>query len=95
MILRNPNAVKWYTDKLRTVLDSGVDCFKTDFGERIPVNVVYYDGSDPHAMHNYYTYLYNKAVFNLLKEVKGREGSGIVRAECDGRRTAVPGTLGW
>ena len=69
----NPDAVKWYTDKLRTVLDSGVDCFKTDFGERIPVNVVYYDGSDPHAMHNYYTYLYNKAVFNLLKEVKGEK----------------------
>ena len=37
------------------------------------MNVVYYDGSDPHAMHNYYTYLYNKAVFNLLKEVKGEK----------------------
>lgn len=67
----NPDAVKWYTDKLRTVLDCGVDCFKTDFGERIPIDVTYYDGSDPHAMHNYYTYLYNKAVFELLKEVKG------------------------
>ena len=67
----NPDAVKWYTDKLRTVLDCGVDCFKTDFGERIPVDVVYHDGSDPQAMHNYYTYLYNQAVFNLLKEVKG------------------------
>ena len=30
----------------------------------------YYDGSDPVSMHNYYTYLYNKAVFDLLKEVK-------------------------
>ena len=67
----NPDAVKWYTDKLKTVLDCGVDCFKTDFGERIPVDVVYHDGSDPQAMHNYYTYLYNQAVFNLLKEVKG------------------------
>ena len=67
----NPDAVKWYTDKLRTVLDCGVDCFKTDFGERIPVDVVYHDGSDPQAMHNYYTYLYNQAVFSLLKEVKG------------------------
>lgn len=67
----NPAAVKWYTDKLKTLLDCGVDCFKTDFGERIPVNVSYYDGSDPQAMHNYYTYLYNKTVFNLLKEVKG------------------------
>lgn len=69
----NPDAVKWYTDKLRTILDCGVDCFKTDFGERIPVNVVYHDGSDPLAMHNYYTYLYNKAVFQLLKEVKGEK----------------------
>ena len=46
-----------YTDKLRTVLDCGVDCFKTDFGERIPVAVVYHDGSDPQAMHYYYTCL--------------------------------------
>ncbi|MBQ9065272.1 MAG: alpha-xylosidase [Blautia sp.] len=67
----NPDAVKWYLDKLRTVLDAGVDCFKTDFGERIPVDVQYFDGSDPYAMHNYYTFLYNKAVFGLLKEVKG------------------------
>ncbi|MDO4298715.1 MAG: alpha-xylosidase [Lachnospiraceae bacterium] len=69
----NPDAVKWYTDKLRTILDCGVDCFKTDFGERIPVDVTYFDGSDPYAMHNFYTYLYNKTVFNLLKEVKGEQ----------------------
>lgn len=69
----NPDAVRWYTGKLRTILDCGVDCFKTDFGERIPVNVVYHDGSDPRAMHNFYPYLYNKAVFELLKEVKGEK----------------------
>ena len=67
----NPDAVRWYTDKLRTILDCGVDCFKTDFGERIPIDVVYHDGSNPRAMHNYYTYLYNKAVFELLKEYRG------------------------
>ena len=39
----------------------------------------YYDGSDPVSMHNYYTYLYNKAVFDLLKEVKG-EGEAILFA---------------
>ncbi len=31
------------------------------------------------SMHNYYTYLYNKAVFDLLKEVKG-EGEAILFA---------------
>jgi len=50
----------------------GVDCFKTDFGERIPTDVVYYDGSDPVLMHNYYTYLYNRAVFEVLEEKLGK-----------------------
>lgn len=68
----NPGAWKWYQDKLRTLLDQGVDCFKTDFGERIPTDVVYYDGSDPLRMHNYYTYLYNKCVFELLESYKGK-----------------------
>ncbi len=67
----NPDACRWYTDKLKTLLDMGVDCFKTDFGERIPVDVFWNDGSDPRSMHNYYTYLYNRCVFGLLKEVKG------------------------
>ena len=30
----NPDACKWYASKLRALLDMGVDCFKTDFGER-------------------------------------------------------------
>lgn len=75
----NPDAVKWYQNKLKTLLDMGVDCFKTDFGERIPVDVKYYDGSDPVSMHNYYTYLYNKAVFDLLKEVKGEGEATFLR----------------
>lgn len=69
----NPDAVKWYTNKLRIILEMGVDCFKTDFGERIPIDVVYHDNSDPVTMHNYYTFLYNQAVFNLLKDVKGEK----------------------
>lgn len=69
----NPDAAKWYTDKLEKLLEMGVDCFKTDFGERIPVDVTYFDGSDPVSMHNYYTYLYNKSVFDLLKRVKGEK----------------------
>lgn len=69
----NPAAVTWYQDKLKVLLDMGVDCFKTDFGERIPVkDIVYYDGSDPVKMHNYYPYLYNKAVFDLLEKERGK-----------------------
>lgn len=76
----NPEAVEWYKSHLRRLMAQGVDCFKTDFGERIPVDgVKYFDGSDPEKMHNYYTLLYNKAVFDVIKEVKG-EGEAVVFA---------------
>ena len=68
----NPAAWKWFQDKLEVLLDMGVDCFKTDFGERIPVEAAYYDGSDPKKMHNYYTYLYNKCVYELLERKRGK-----------------------
>lgn len=68
----NPAACEWYKDKLRSLLDMGVDCFKTDFGERIPTEAKYFDGSDPEKMHNFYTYLYNKTVFDVLEERKGK-----------------------
>ena len=75
----NPEACTWFAEKLCALLKMGVDTFKTDFGERIPTDVVYHDGSDPFKMHNYYTYLYNKTVFDLLKEERG-EGDALVFA---------------
>ncbi|HWU09228.1 MAG TPA: alpha-xylosidase [Streptomyces sp.] len=67
----NPAARAWYNDKLRVLLDQGVDCFKTDFGERIPTDVVWHDGSDPERMHNYYAQIYNRTVFELLEKERG------------------------
>jgi len=68
----NPDATRWFQDKLRELLRMGVDCFKTDFGEEIPTEVAWFDGSNPELMHNYYTYLYNKAVFELLEQERGK-----------------------
>jgi alpha-D-xyloside xylohydrolase len=67
----NPAACDWYADHLRRLIDMGVDCFKTDFGERIPTDVVYHDGSDPQAMHNYYCFVYNQLVYRVLQEKLG------------------------
>lgn len=76
----NPDACRWFASKLEYLCDIGVDCFKTDFGERIPTDdVVYFDGSDPKKMHNYYTYLYNKVVFNVIRK-KRSDGNAIVFA---------------
>ncbi|MGD0862557.1 MAG: alpha-xylosidase [Candidatus Limnocylindrales bacterium] len=75
----NPDARAWYSSKLAALLDQGVDCFKTDFGERIPTDVVWHDGSDPERMHNFYPYLYNQTVFELLRERRG-QGEAVVFA---------------
>ena len=76
----NPEACKWYASYLYKLMDMGIDCFKTDFGERIPVRgIKWHDGSDPVKMHNYYTHLYNKVVFDVVKDVKG-EGEAILFA---------------
>lgn len=75
----NPDATAWFTGKLGALLDMGVDAFKTDFGERVPTDVVWHDGSDPERMHNYYAQAYNKAVFDLLVERRG-EGDAVVFA---------------
>ncbi len=69
----NPEAAAWYKEELGKLVDMGVDCFKTDFGERIPTDCVYYNQADPEKMHNYYAYLYNKVVYELLCEKKGKE----------------------
>ncbi len=70
----NPAATKWFCEKLEVILDQGIDAIKTDFGERIPhEDVVYFDGSNPEKMHNFYTYQYNKAVFELLQRKRGKD----------------------
>ena len=75
----NPDATAWYQSKLRGLVAQGVDCFKTDFGERIPTDVVWADGADPERMHNLYTELYNRAVFDVLTETRG-EGDAVLFA---------------
>ncbi|GGI03731.1 alpha-xylosidase [Egicoccus halophilus] len=75
----NPAARAWYVGKLEALLDMGVDSFKTDFGERVPTDVVWHDGSDPALMHNYYAHLYNASVFELLERRRGR-GDAVVFA---------------
>lgn len=73
----NPAACEWYAGYLRDLVDMGVDSFKTDFGERVPTDVVYFDGSDPQKMHNYYTQLYNKVVFDVLEEKLGKNEAAV------------------
>lgn len=68
----NPAAREWFKDKVKALLNQDVDAIKTDFGERIPRDVVWYDGSPKLSMHNWYTQLYNQAVFEAIEETYGK-----------------------
>lgn len=68
----NPEASAWYAGHLKRLIDMGVDCFKTDFGERIPTDVVWHDGCDPQKMHNHYAFVYNQRVYETLQEKLGQ-----------------------
>ena len=76
----NPEARAWYKGKIKGLLRQGVDAIKTDFGERIPSRGVrWYDGTDPALMHNWFTELYNRIVFEAIEEERG-EGEAVLYA---------------
>lgn len=71
-----PKAVGWYKGLLKKLLDMGVVCIKTDFGENIHMDAAYY-GMTPELLNNLYALLYQKAAYEITKEVTG---DGIVWA---------------
>lgn len=50
----NPSAVSWYQGKLRNILREGVDVLKTDFGEDIPEDSLFFNGKRGYEMRNIY-----------------------------------------
>lgn len=71
-----PEAVKWYQRLLKELLEMGVACIKTDFGEEIHLNAVYHS-MEPGLLNNLYALLYQKAAFEITRECTGE---GIIWA---------------
>lgn len=69
-------ATEWYKGLLKKLLDMGVVCIKTDFGEDIHLDAEYHSMA-PEKLHNLYPLLYQKAAYEITKEVAG---DGIVWA---------------
>ncbi len=67
----NPDALAWYRAKLTPLLKLGVGAIKVDFGENAPTDGIYHSGRTGWYEHNLYPLRYNKAVFDLTKEVNG------------------------
>ena len=59
-------ATEWYKNKLlKPLLEMGVKCIKTDFGENIHMDHQYH-GSTPEHLNNLYALLYQRAAFESL-----------------------------
>jgi len=71
-----PKATEWYKGLLKELLDMGVSCIKTDFGENIHMDAQY-KGMKPELLNNLYALLYQKAAYEITKEITG---DGIVWA---------------
>jgi alpha-D-xyloside xylohydrolase len=70
-------ATDWYKNQLlKPLLEMGVKCIKTDFGENIHMDHRYH-ASTPERLNNIYALLYQKAAYEVTKEVTG---DGIVWA---------------
>ncbi|HEX7070528.1 MAG TPA: TIM-barrel domain-containing protein [Rhodothermales bacterium] len=67
----NPDAVAWYKDKLRGLLELGVSVIKADFGEDAPLFGLYHSGRTGWYEHNLYPVRYNDAVYDVTQEVTG------------------------
>ena len=67
----NPDAVEWFKAKNRRLLEMGVAVIKTDFAEDMPDDAVPHDGTPAEQLHNLYPLLYQRAVFEVTKEVHG------------------------
>lgn len=71
-----PKAVEWYKGLLRRLFELGAACIKTDFGEEIHLNAQYH-ALEAHLLRNLYALLYQRAAFEVTREMTGE---GIIWA---------------
>ena len=66
-----PEATNWYKEKLlKPLLNMGVKCIKTDFGENIHMNH-HYHAMTAEQLNNIYALLYQKAAYEATQETTG------------------------
>jgi alpha-D-xyloside xylohydrolase len=63
----NPAAYAWYRDQHKQLFDIGVSVMKTDYGEAVPEEVVAFNGDSGKRLHNVYTHLYNRCVYEAAE----------------------------
>jgi len=78
----NPQAVDWWQTQISRLVKVGVDGFKTDFGEQVPDDAIFFDGRSGRELHNLFPLLYNQATYQAMQELT--QGILLARSAWDG-----------
>ncbi len=70
----HPEAYAWFRDMHRSLFEIGVSVIKTDYGEALPEDVVGHNGDTGKRLHNAYTLLYNRCVYEASQMYGDKDG---------------------
>lgn len=63
----HPEAYQFWRDSHKPLFDLGVDMIKADFGEQIEPDMLAYNGDSGDILHNVYSLLYNRCVYEAAE----------------------------
>jgi alpha-glucosidase (family GH31 glycosyl hydrolase) len=86
----NSAAIPWYQSLLQRALDLGYDGWMLDFGEYVPPKAKFHDGRSGWEMHNAFPPLYEKVVFDYLRQKRGNDFMFFARAGGVGTQAVAP-----
>ena len=76
----NPEASAWWLEKMKPLFAQGVDFFKNDDGEYLPLDARSGRGLDGREYHNLYGFYYGKALYEGMQALDDRRGLVYARS---------------
>ncbi len=81
----NPEAVEWWQAQIERLVKMGFDGFKTDFGEQVPEDALFYNGNSGREMRNLFPKLYNQVTYEAMQ--RNTHGVLLARSAWDGSQS--------
>ena len=67
----NPEVREMWVNRIEGFMELGIDGIKTDFGEQVPPDAIFYNGKTGREMHNIYPYKYNQLTWEVISKKNG------------------------
>ena len=67
----NPDAYAWWREQHKALFAAGVDTIKADFSEQVTDDMFASNGDDGARLHNIYSLLYNRCVYDACRDAFG------------------------